>query len=98
MPLKASNAALIAGAAVAGCGLLAYYLPRAHPAASWNIRVDRQQSIVKAREISAALGVDTSKWEATVSGGTDGKRGYYLRRHPDDATARRFTPVNARVT
>lgn len=96
--MKRGDATLIAFAAITGCALLAYVMPRAHPAASWNIRCDRQQSIVKAREISAALGVDTSTWEATAAGESDGKRGYFAARHPAEDAARRFTPVSPTVT
>lgn len=96
--IMAPGSWLLIGVAIVGCALLAYFIPRAHPAASWNVRIDRQQSIVKAREISAALGVDTSTWQATVSGGSDDKRGYFARHHPAQEATRRFTPLYPTVT
>lgn len=90
--------AIIGFVAVAGCALLAYIMPRAHPAATWDVRFGRQESIVKAREISAALGVDTSSWQVTASGSSDEKRGYFAARHPEEDAARRFTPVYPKVT
>jgi sigma-B regulation protein RsbU (phosphoserine phosphatase) len=72
-------------------------VPRAHPAAHWNIAIDRQQSIVKAREISGAFGVNTSSWTAIVDTSTDSHRGFYARTHPDDAAAKRFTPIYPKI-
>lgn len=92
-----SNRTLLISAAIAGCALLAYALPRAHPAAHWNVRIDRAQSIIKAREITSALGVDTSRWEVIPYGETDGKRGFVSLRYPGEDAARRFTPVFPRV-
>ena len=96
--MKRGGLIAIAGVAVAGCALLAYAMPRAHPAASWNIRSDRQQSIVKARDVSAALGVETSTWEVAASGESDGKRGYYADHHPEDDASWRFTRIYPRIT
>jgi phosphoserine phosphatase RsbU/P len=87
----------VASIFAAGCILLAYIAPRAHPAAWWNVRSDRQQAIVKARETSAALGVDTSKWTAILTGETSGKRGYFAERHPEIAQARRYSPVSTKA-
>ena len=84
-------------AAVTGCLLLAYSVPRAHPAASWNVRFDRQQSVVRAREISAAFGVDTSSWTVIPVASTDSKRDYFARQHPGDEAARRFTSVYPKI-
>jgi serine phosphatase RsbU (regulator of sigma subunit) len=64
---------ILLAAAAAGIALLAYVAPKAHPAAAWNLQCDRESSQVKAREISAALGVDTAGWPAVVTGGTNGK-------------------------
>lgn len=79
--------------AIVGCVLLVYAVPRAHPAASWNVRFDRQQSIVRAREASAAFGFRTSDWNVTAAGGTQSKPDTYSRLHPADTSARRFSPV-----
>jgi MFS family permease len=87
----------IGSAAVAGCLLLAYSVPRAHPAASWNVRFDRQQSVVRAREISAAFSIDTSSWSVIPAAATDGKPEYFARQHPADEAARRFTPVYPKI-
>jgi serine phosphatase RsbU (regulator of sigma subunit) len=81
----------------AGVGLLVWVAPRAHPAALWNVRTDRQQAVIKTREISAALGVNTAGWSAAVSSDNAGKRGYFQEKHPDVAAARRYTPVLAKV-
>lgn len=84
-------------AAVTGCLLLAYSVPRAHPAASWNVRFDRQQSVVRAHEISTAFGVDTSSWTVIPTGSTDGKRDYFARQYPGDEAARRFTSIYPKI-
>jgi serine phosphatase RsbU (regulator of sigma subunit) len=79
--------------AAAGCALLVYIAPRAHPAARWNVRFDRQQSIVRAQEVSAAFGFRTSNWEVTAAGGSQNKPNSYYTLHPADTSARRFSPV-----
>ena len=81
---------------IAGCALLAYVIP-VHPAALWNIRCDRQQSVVKAREISTAFGVNTSGWDVKTYGDTEEEWGYFLQHHPTDDAASRFTPVYPKV-
>jgi len=86
---KRSSVLLCILIAAAGIGLLAYLAPRAHPAAHWNVSCDGEQSQVRAREISAALGVDPAGWDATVIGTTDTKAGY--RPIP------RFSPVFPKV-
>jgi hypothetical protein len=85
---------LVAGLAIL---LLAIFAPRSHPAASWNISVDREQAQVRAREISAALGVETTGWAGTVAGSTDSKAGFEAEQHPGLAAVRRFSPVAPRV-
>src|SRR5436309_14959559 len=87
----------VVGAAIAGCMLLAYVVPRAHPAASWNVRFDRQQSIVRAREISAAFGFDVSSWSALAAANNAGKPEYFQRTHPGDDASRRFSSVYPKV-
>lgn len=84
---------ILSAIAAAGCGLLLYMAPRAHPAAEWKVSCDREQSQVRAREISASLGVDTAGWVATVVGDTDSKAGYFAEHHRDLAEAKRFSPV-----
>lgn len=87
----------IALAAVAGCVLLGYAIPRAHPAATWGVTSDREQSIVKVRELSAALGLNANGWPATVTGDTSGQRGFFALHHPNDPVAHRFTPIYAKI-
>jgi sigma-B regulation protein RsbU (phosphoserine phosphatase) len=82
-----------AAAAVLGCALLVYAVPRAHPAASWNVRLDRQQSIVRAQEVSVGFGFHTSDWDVTAAGGSQNKPNSYYALHPADTSARRFSPV-----
>lgn len=79
----------VALAFAAGCALLVYLAPRAHPAVQWRVSCDGEQSQVRAREISEALGIDTGGWAATVTGSTDSKAGYL--------PAPRFSPVFPRV-
>jgi hypothetical protein len=83
--------------AAAGILLLVILAPRVHPAALWGISCDRDQSQVRAREISSLLGIDTAGWEATVTGGSDSKAGYFNETHPALAEARRFSPVYPKV-
>ena len=80
-----------------GIAMLAIFAPRSHPAASWNISVDREQAQVRAREISAALGVDITGWAGTVTGSTDSKAGFQAEQHPGLAEVRRFSPVAPRI-
>ncbi len=82
-----------AAAAVLGCALLIYAVPRAHPAATWNVRLDRQQSVVRAQEVSAAFGFRTSDWAVTAAGGSQNKPHSYFLLHPADTSPRRFSPV-----
>jgi hypothetical protein len=84
---------ILSAVAAAGCGLLWYMAPRAHPAAEWRVSCDREQSQVRAREISASLGVDTAGWIATVAGDTDSKAGYFAEHHRGLTEAKRFSPV-----
>jgi serine phosphatase RsbU (regulator of sigma subunit) len=84
-------------ATAAGILLLAYAAPRAHPAVQWNVKADRELSQARAREISAALGVDTTGWTATVTGGTNGTAGYFRDKHPEIVAAQRYSPVFAKV-
>jgi hypothetical protein len=80
-----------------GIAMLAIFAPRSHPATSWNISVDREQAQVRAREISAALGVDITGWAGTVTGSTDSKAGFQAEQHPGLAEVRRFSPVAPRI-
>lgn len=88
---------LLSSTTFVSCLLLGYLIPRAHPARLWNVRIDHQQSVVKAREISAALGVDISTWEPTATGAADSKRAYFSELHPGDAASRRFTGMVPRL-
>lgn len=88
---------ILALIAALGILLLAVFVPRSHPAAQWNISTDREQAQVRAREISAALGVDTTGWAATVTASTDGKAGFQAEQHPGLAAVRRFSPVAPKV-
>ena len=87
---------VIAAVAVGGTVLLALSVAQ-HPASSWDVRYDRDQCRVKAREVSAALGVDTAGWRVIIGGGEHSRAGYFLRHHSADAFGRRFTPVFATV-
>ena len=88
---------ILSAIAAAGCGILLYVAPRAHPAAEWRVSSDREQSQVRAREISASLGVDTAGWVATVVGDTDSKAGYFAEHHRNLAEAKRFSPIFPQV-
>ncbi|HWD00655.1 MAG TPA: PP2C family protein-serine/threonine phosphatase [Candidatus Sulfopaludibacter sp.] len=88
---------VLALAAASGCLLLALVAPRAHPAGQWRIQSDREESQVRAREISSALGVDTTGWTGTVAGSTDSKAGYQIEQNPGIAEERRFSPVFPKV-
>lgn len=76
-------------AALAGSVLLLVLAPRVHPAALWKVACDRQESQVRAREISAVFGVDTAGWTAVVTGDTDSKAGY--------VRAPRFSAIYSKV-
>lgn len=89
--------AALCAVAVTGSVLLVALAPRAHPARQWKVSSDREQSQLKAREISAALGVDTAGWSAAVTAGTGGHAGYFAQLHPASPEARRFSPVFPKV-
>lgn len=88
--------AVPAAAALVGCVLLSWFLP-AHPAAQCDIRVDREQSIVRAREVSAAFGFDTVGWTAVVMGDTHNTAARFAADHPRDSAARRFSPAYPKI-
>ena len=87
----------LACAAAVGCALLVYAVPRAHPAKLWNITVDRQESIVKARDISAAFGVNTASWQVVTAASSSERRQYYAVVHPGDPAAKRFSCIYPQV-
>ncbi len=74
--------------AAAGIALLAA-AARQHPAAQWKIYFDGEQAQVRAREMSAAFGMDTQGWRATVTGGADSHAGFVSVPH--------FSPIFAKV-
>ena len=80
-------------AALAGTLLLLLLFPRVDPAARFRTTVDRNDAVLRARQLTTRYGVTTDTWKVAVTQLTDEKQRAYLAAYPGDAAARLFTPL-----
>jgi len=89
---------LAAVAAVAGLIVLAILFPRFDPSVRATLSYDRTQAIKRAREVTKRYGVDTSKWQATITETTNDRYVPFRKLYPSDPVAPLFGALTVDVT
>jgi Stage II sporulation protein E (SpoIIE) len=83
--------------ALLGYGAMFLLFPRIDPAARWNVAIDRDAAIAKARETASRFGTDVQGWRARVTAAYNRSLEYYISKQPDSLAARLLTPVSVEV-